>query len=130
MPEVVCLTLSRLVTGELPVDFVVDVRHRDERGHNTAPTTCLHYIAARNKLGTRTNDRMCTHTPGCDGPVVDVASGGDASATISLGENEGSLAIGRVEHGARVDDPVVLGRISVKVGRVRQNARQVWEGVL
>ena len=67
-----------------------------------------------------------------DCAVVHVASGAKTVATVRLREDHCELAargVG-VEDAALVDDPVVLGRISVKVGRVCQNARQVWEGVL
>ena len=63
---------------------------------------------------------------------MDVAGRAETSTTVRLGEDHRELAAGGVgvEDAALVDDPVVLGGISVEVGRVRENARQIWEGVL
>ena len=61
---------------------------------------------------------------------MDVARGREAGAAVVLGERHGHLARGRVEDRALVDDPVVLGRVPVEVGRVRQDAREVGERVL
>ena len=43
LPEVVGLTLSSLVARELPIDFIFDVTHRNERSDNTGPTTSFHW---------------------------------------------------------------------------------------
>ena len=61
---------------------------------------------------------------------MDVARGREAGAAVVLGERHRHLARGRVEDRALVDDPVVLGRVPVEVGRVRQDAREVGERVL
>ena len=42
LPEVVGLTLRGRVTGELPVDLVVDIRHRDKCSDDSGPATSLH----------------------------------------------------------------------------------------
>ena len=41
--EEVALPSGRVGAGELPVDLILHVAHRDERGHDTAPATRLHY---------------------------------------------------------------------------------------
>ena len=41
LQEVVGLALSGMVARELPVNFVLDVRHRDERRDDTTPATRL-----------------------------------------------------------------------------------------
>ena len=41
LPEVVGLALGGMVARELPVNFVLDVRHRDERRDDTTPATRL-----------------------------------------------------------------------------------------
>lgn len=41
LPEVVGLALGGLVAGELPVNLVLDVGHRDECSNNTAPAAGL-----------------------------------------------------------------------------------------
>ena len=45
LPEVVGLALGGLIARELPVDFVLDVGHGDERGHDTAPTARLDCVS-------------------------------------------------------------------------------------
>ena len=42
LPEEVGLALGRLLTRELPIDLVLNVGHRDERGHDTAPFAGFH----------------------------------------------------------------------------------------
>ena len=42
LPEVVRLALGSLVTGELPIDLILNIGHRDEGGYNTTPATGLH----------------------------------------------------------------------------------------
>jgi len=42
LPKIVRLTGSRVGTGKFPVDFILDVTHRDESDNNTTPTPCLH----------------------------------------------------------------------------------------
>ena len=39
LPEVICLALSGLVTREFPINFIPDVGHCDEGGHNSGPAT-------------------------------------------------------------------------------------------
>ena len=61
---------------------------------------------------------------------MDVAGGRDTSATIVLGKGQRKLARGRVDDRARVDDPIVLGRVTVEVRRVGEDTREISEGVL
>ena len=61
---------------------------------------------------------------------MDVAGGGDTSATIILGEGQRELARGRVEDRARVDDPIVPGRVAVEVRRICQDAGRIRKRVL
>lgn len=42
LPVVIGLTFGGLVTRKLPVNFVFDAAHCDERSDNTSPTTGLH----------------------------------------------------------------------------------------
>ena len=67
-----------------------------------------------------------------DCAVVHVASGAETGAAVRFREDHRELAargVG-VEDAALVDDPVVFGGISIEVGRVREDARQIREGVL
>lgn len=43
LPEVIALSLGGRTAGELPVDFIFNVAHCDERSDNTLPTTGLDY---------------------------------------------------------------------------------------
>ena len=61
---------------------------------------------------------------------MDVTGGRETGATVLLSERHRELARSRVEDIARVNDPVVLGRIAIEVGRVREDTREVGERVL
>ena len=61
---------------------------------------------------------------------MDVAGRRETGAAVILGERHRELARGRVQNGARVDHPVVLGCVAIEVGRVREDAREIGERVL
>ena len=61
---------------------------------------------------------------------MDVAGGRNTSATIILGKGQRELARGRVEDRARVDDPIVPGRVAVEVRRICQDAGRIRKRVL
>lgn len=61
---------------------------------------------------------------------MDVVSGRDTGAAVVFGEDHGHLAVGTIQDGAGVDDPIVLRRVAVKVRRVGEDAGGVREGVL
>ena len=42
LPEIVCLAFRRAVARELPIDLVLNIRHRDEGSHDTIPGASLH----------------------------------------------------------------------------------------
>ena len=70
--EEVRLSLRRLRTRPLPINFVLDIAHRDERSHDASPFTGL-----------------C-----CSGnrAIVKVLCGRYTSAIVRLREDEGNLA--------------------------------------
>ena len=42
LPEKVGLRLRRRATGEFPVNLILNVAHRNERGHDTTPFAGFH----------------------------------------------------------------------------------------
>ena len=69
-------------------------------------------------------------TPGSNGAVMDVASGGETGSTVVFSEDHSHLSRRGVQDGARVHHPVILGRVAIKVRRVREDAREVGKSVL
>ena len=61
---------------------------------------------------------------------MDIARGRDPRPAVLLGECERELACGRVQDRARVDDPIVPGRIAVEVRRICQDAGRIRKRVL
>ena len=70
--EEVGLSLCRLRTRPFPINFVLDIAHRDERSHDTSPSTGL-----------------CS---GGNRAVVNVFCGRYAGAIVCLREDENDLA--------------------------------------
>ena len=70
--EEVGLSLRRFSTRPLPINFVLDVAHRDKRSHDASPSTGLH----------------CSG----DGAIVNVFCGRYSGTIVRLCEDERELA--------------------------------------
>ena len=95
MPEPVRLALGGSITGELPINFVLDVRHGDESSDHTAPATRLDYCTA--SVSRNSEKHMAaSHTACGDRAIVYVTSGRETGSAVGLREEERKLSAGRV----------------------------------
>ena len=85
---------------------------------------------AKGSTSLQLSSRRISRTPSGNSAVVDVVSGRETSTAVVLGEGHGHRAASIVQDGARVDDPVVFGCITVEVRRVREDAGGIGKGIL
>jgi len=106
LPEEVALCLRGRRTGELPIDFVLDITHRNKGSDNPSPAASLE--------------------GGSDRPVVDISCAGETCAAVGLGKDHRQCPI-VVLDGPFVDDPVVFRGVSVKQSVIGENAGLIRE---
>jgi len=107
LPEEVALCLRGRRTGELPIDFVLDITHRNEGGDDPSPAASLE----------------C----GSDCAVVDISCTGETCAAVGFSKDHRNRPV-VVLDGPFVDDPIVLRGVSIKQSVIRENAGLVREG--